>query len=98
MVQTTKDQGLKDQLLLTLGSHFEFQGAQRLFLDNLFQESVRDPKQFLLLGWDKMDQAKTIVPRVRALVDTPFHKHGDRLVVSLICVYSPALFGNRPIF
>ena len=28
MVQTTKDPGLKDQLLLTLGSHFEFQGAQ----------------------------------------------------------------------
>ena len=97
MIQTARDNSVKEQLLLTLGSHFEFQGAQRTFLDNLFQESIRDPTQLLLIGWDKMDQSKTILPRVRALVNTPFHKQGDRLVTSLICVWSPALFNNRPL-
>ena len=58
MVETAQDAGLKERLLLTLGSHYQFQGAQRFFLDNLFQESVRNPTELLVIGWDKMDHSK----------------------------------------
>ena len=50
-----------------------------MFLDNLFQESTRDPTQLLVIGWGKMDQSKTILPRARALANTPFHKKGRSL-------------------
>ncbi|CAK0838405.1 unnamed protein product [Prorocentrum cordatum] len=97
MIQTSPDQSIKYQLLLTLGAHYEFQGQQRLYLDNLFQESIRNPRGLLVIGWDKMDQGKTILPRVRALINTPFHKQGDRLVASLICAWAPAVLGKRPL-
>jgi hypothetical protein len=81
---------LRQSLVMRLGEHYEFQAAQRIAANNLFAASERDP-DFLAVSWDKMDQAKTIVPRVSALANTSFQKCGTRIVVSLIGVRAPGI-------
>ena len=60
-------------------------------MSNIFRESEDDPDNLLAVSWDKMDQAKTIVPRIAPLSSTQFVKGGSRLVVSLIGVLAPCL-------
>ncbi|CAK0888869.1 unnamed protein product [Prorocentrum cordatum] len=92
-----KDQCVKDLLLRKLGQHYEFQAAQRMAMNQLFAESERHPEELVTVGWDKMDQAKTILPRVKALSNTQFQKGGSRLIAHLIGVLSPTLWDN-PVF
>ena len=66
-------------------------------MQNIVRQSEVDPTDLLCVSWDKMDQAKTIVPRVAELANTQFMKGGARLVVSLIGVLILALH-SRPIF
>ena len=86
------DTSLRSILLARLGSHYDFQSAQRIAMTNLFRESERDPHELMAVAWDKMDQQKTIIPRVAALAHTAFQKSGQRLVMSLIGVLAPALW------
>ena len=67
MVAQASDMGLRHSLLLRLGEHYQFQAAQRLAIANVFAESDRSPNDVLAMAWDKMDQSKTIIPRVKAL-------------------------------
>ena len=91
------DAGVRNQVLIRLGQHYDFQAAQRIAMQNIVRQSEVDPTDLLCVSWDKMDQAKTIVPRVAELANTQFMKGGARLVVSLIGVLIPALH-SRPIF
>ena len=88
---------MRHNLLLRLGEHYEFQAAQRLAAGNIFAASERDP-DFLAVSWDKMDQSKTMVPRVAALANTLFQKGGDRLVVSLLGVSVPAILATPLVY
>ena len=86
------DTSLRSILLARLGSHYDFQSAQRIAMTNLFRESERDPRELMAVAWDKMDQQKTIIPRVAALAHTAFQKSGQRLVMPLTGVLAPALW------
>ena len=88
----SSDKGVREQLASVLGEHFQFQAAQRVAMSQIFRESEEHPEDLVAVAWDKMDQAKTIVPRIVALSNTQFMKGGSRLVVSLIGVLAPALF------
>ena len=96
MIASAADKVLKDNLNLRLGEHFQFQGAQRVAMSNIFRESETDPDEILAFSWDKMDQAKTVVPRIVALANTQFMKGAPRLVVSLVGVLAPGL-SQRPL-
>ena len=95
-MQQSRDKAARDSVAEILGEHFEFQAAQRAFMSQVFRESESDPSELLAVAWDKMDQAKTIVPRIVALSNTQFMKGGSRLVVSLIGVLVPAIL-KRPL-
>ena len=86
------DKGGREKLASILGEHFQFQAAQRVAMSQIFRESEEHPEDLVAVAWDKMDQAKTIVPRVVALANTQFMKGGARLVVSLVGVLAPCLF------
>ena len=96
MMQQSRDKVARENVAEILGEHFEFQAAQRAYMSQVFQESASDPSEVLAVSWDKMDQAKTIVPRIVALSNTQFMKGGSRLVVSLIGVLAPAIL-KRPL-
>lgn len=74
----------------------------RIAMDNVFRQSQRDVFELFAVAWDKMDQAKTILPRVPALAHTSFVKTGSRLIVSLIgckiadrpCMHVYTVFDN----
>jgi hypothetical protein len=97
MATTAADRAMRDAVLARLGQHYEFQAAQRIAMNSVFKASEREPTELLAIAWDKMDQNKTIVPRVVALSSTQFMKNSARLVVSLIGVLIPALT-PQPIF
>lgn len=88
-----QDAALRQKLLLRLGEHYEFQAAQRVAASNIFAAS-ETTDDLLAVSWDKMDQAKTIVPRIAALANTHFQKGGTRLVVSLIGVSVPSILSH----
>ena len=69
MAPQATDIQLRHSLLLRLGEHYQFQAAQRLAIANIFAESDRSPSDVLAVAWDKMDQAKTIIPRVKVLFE-----------------------------
>ena len=92
-----QDMTLRSQIILRLGQHHAFQGAQRIAMTNIFMESERNPLELFAVAWDKMDQTKTIIPRVPGLKNTAFVKTGARLVVSLVGVIAPAVW-RRPLF
>ena len=94
VIAACADAEFRRTLVLRIGEHYSFQGAQRVAMSSIFAESERDV-DFLAASWDKMDQAKNILPRVCALANTTFQKGGARLVVSLIGVRVPAM-SNRP--
>lgn len=96
LISSATDKVLRDNLNQRLGQHFQFQGAQRVAMSNVFRESEADPDETLAFSWDKMDQAKTIVPRIAALASTQFMKGAPRLVVSLVGVLAPGL-SPRPL-
>ena len=86
----TADLALRSTILLRLGHHYNFQGAQRLAAAALWRESERDLSEVTMLVIDKMDQAKTITPRIVSLQSTQFMKGGSRLVVGIIgCLVTP---------
>ena len=97
MIAKSVDKDVKHMLVMRLGEHYDFQSAQRLAMANLFADSTRDPTNIAVVSWDKMDQAKSIIPRFRALSNTHFQKSGSRLVVSLIGCLAPGLW-QRPVF
>lgn len=97
LIGSTHDAGMKHELILRLGDHYEFQAAQRVAVSTVFAESTRNPREILAFAWDKMDQAKNIIPRVKSLANTQFMKGGTRLVVSLVGVLCPGIT-QRPIF
>lgn len=92
LASTAKDASVKQRVLLRLGAHYDFQGAQRIALDNLFKQSERDPAELLAMGWDKMDQSKTLLPRVEQLAHTSFMKGGSRIQVHLVGVVCPGIW------
>ena len=97
MIGSTHDPGMRHMVLMRLGEHYDFQAAQRLAMNNIFADSTRNPSEVLAVAWDKMDQAKNIIPRVKALANTQFMKGGARIVVSLVGVLIPGV-SHRPWF
>lgn len=97
LISSTEDKQMKHLLTMRLGEHYDFQSAQRVAISNIFAESERAPDELFACSWDKMDQAKTMVPRVKSLANTNFLKTGSRIVVSLIGCYAPAIW-KRPLF
>ena len=91
------DAETKRESVMRLGEHYDFQAAQRIAMSNIIAESERDPTELFAVSWDKMDQAKTIIPRIQALANTHFHKGGSRIVVSLIGCLAPCAW-KRPLF
>ena len=67
-------------------------------MDNIFRESERNPHELFAVAWDKMDQLKTVVPRVLAIANTSFHKSGPRITVSLIGAHCPGLSSKPHIY
>ena len=59
---------------------------------------MRDALYVLAASWDKMDQAKTVIPRLKALVNTQFFKTGKHITVSLIGVRAPSVWQSMQIF
>ncbi len=97
LIASATDARVRQALLLRLGAHYDFQAAQRIAMSSIFRQSERDAANLLAISWDKMDQLKTIIPRVRQLANTNFFKTGSRLVVGLIGVLAPGVF-QRPLF
>ena len=95
LAASQQEQVLREQVLHRLGHHYAFQGAQRLAVAALWRESERDQSDSTMLIIDKMDQSKTITPRVNALKATHFMKGGHRLVVGLVGCLLP--LWHRPI-
>jgi hypothetical protein len=92
LISITQDQMLKKSLLLRLGSHYDFQAAQRAAMNAVFEESKRCPLEVFAVSWDKMDQAKTILPKLQALSNTALMKSDGRLALSLIGVLAPGVW------
>ena len=92
LIAATVDATLRSALVVRLGNHYDFQAAQRIAMSNLFRASERDPLEMMAVAWDKMDQQKTIIPRVCSLASTSFFKGGPRIVMSLIGVLAPGLW------
>ena len=90
------DLSIRGRLLQMLGEHYNFQAAQRIAINNIIAQSEREPSELVAMSWDKMDQAKSIVPRVHTLANTQFHKCGSRLVVSLLGILVPGVL-SRPL-
>ena len=67
-------------------------------MTNVFEESMRQPLDVAAVSWDKMDQAKTIIPRAKALMNTQFFKTGKRITVPLIGVRAPSVWKRMQIF
>ena len=80
--------------LTRLGRHYQFAAAQRLALSYLWVQAAQDPKEVTLMSIDKMDQSKTMIPRVHSLLKTQIMKAEGRLVVGLVGVLLPGIFGN----
>jgi len=97
LITEAVDEHVRNALPFKLGQHYEFQSAQRVAMSSLFADSERNPADILAMGWDKMYQAKTILPRVKALANTQFQKGGARLVAHLVGVLAPAVW-PRPVF
>ena len=97
VVASAGDADAKRHAVLRLGEHYDFQAAQRIAMNAMIAASERDPTELFVVSWDKMDQAKTIVPRVKALANTLFFKSGHRLVVSMIGCLAPCAW-QRPLF
>ena len=76
LIGGTRDLHVRQMLLMRPGEHYGFQGAQRIAMSNVFRESERDPAELCAVAWDKMDQAKTIIPRIKQLASTHFVKGG----------------------
>jgi len=94
---TTLDAALKEATLGRLVDHWKFQAAQRVAMDVIFERSVQNPFDLMAVAWDKMDQIKTMIPRIKGLANTGFYKQGPRLVVSLFGAHCPAMSPN-PLF
>ncbi len=92
LVAKTSESSLRSLALNRLGAHFDFQAAQRIAMTNMFRNSERNPTELIAVAWDKMDQVKTLLPRVKVLKDTSFVQHGERLPVGLVGVLCPALW------
>ncbi|CAK0832316.1 unnamed protein product [Prorocentrum cordatum] len=97
VAEQARDASVRHSVLLRLGEHYDFQAAQRIAISNIFEQSMKDPTKLIAVSWDKMDQLKTIVPRVQALSHTSFQKQGARIVVALFGVHAPCLW-KRPLF
>ena len=97
LTSTMEDVLLREAVLRKLSAHWEFQSAQRLVMNNLFEESATNPTKLVCLSWDKMDQVKTMIPRVKQLANTNYYKIGPRITVSLLGVHAPSVF-PRPLF
>ena len=91
IINRCEHQALRNALMLRLGKHFDFQGSQRIAVERLFEKSMHDPLEDAVVGWDKMDSQKVIVPRMRALSRTAFLKNAERLVPGLVGVRAPCL-------
>jgi len=92
---TTRDESFRQAALTKLVAHWRFQAAQRVAMNVFFEQSAKDPTKLVCVAWDKMNQTKTMVPRIKGLSNTGVYKQGPRLEVSLFGAHCPA-FGPRP--
>ena len=67
-----------------LGMHFQFQAAQRLCQDRVEEACAQSQGDLWMMKIDRMDQSKTILPAIWALLPSPLFKLGERLVTSVI--------------
>ena len=67
-----------------LGRHFDFQAAQRLVENRVEEKCNQSGGLRWFMHIDKMDQKKSILPSMWAMLSTPLFKLGDRLVAGLI--------------
>ena len=82
----------RQMFISRLGRHYQFAAAQRLALSYLWVQAAQDPKEVTLMSIDKMDQSKTMIPRVHSLLKTQIMKAEGRLVVGLVGVILPGIF------
>ena len=75
-----------------LGRHYAFAAAQRLALSNLWAEASANPREVALISIYKMDQSKTMIPRMHGMLKTQIMKAEGRLVVGLVGVIIPGIF------
>lgn len=81
--QTPKEQAaLRECIDSRLGSHFEFQAAQRLAHGRVEEECAQSGGQKWLMIIDKMDQKKTVVPTIWSQLPTPLFKDPERRVIA----------------
>lgn len=67
-----------------MGRHFDFQAAQRLVEGRIEEMCNQSGGTRWFMHIDKMDQKKSILPSIWAMLSTPMFKTGDRLVSGLI--------------
>ena len=67
-----------------LGKHFQFQAAQRLVQDNVEERAAQSHGDLWMMKIDRMDQTKSILPAMWALLRSPLFKLGERLVTSIV--------------
>ncbi len=96
LASNTTDAGLRNALLERLGQHYHFQASQRIAALAISRLSERNPADTVFIEIDKMDQQKTIVPRVHALSQTALMKTAPRIVTGLIGVLVPGVW-ERPL-
>lgn len=97
MLSRVQDNSVKDLVFRRLNSHWEFQSGQRLAMNALFERAINSGGRLTVVSWDKMDQVKTMVPRIRQLSNANFYKTGERLTVALVGVHAPCLL-KQPLF
>ena len=75
---------LRDRLMSRLQLHHQWQSEQRRAINNLIEESRRDPHSMVVFSIDKMDQQKSVLPHSFAMRASQFMNGGCRLAVGLI--------------
>ena len=64
LIAQSTDQAIRRDLGMKLGQHHRHQADQRHAMNLIFRHSERQPLELLAVAWDKMDQTKTIIPRI----------------------------------
>ena len=66
-----------------LGSHWDFQSAQRMKQSLLEEKCIQSNGRKWLMDIDKMDQQAVFLPAIWSQLNTPLFKSGDRMMVSV---------------
>ena len=93
-VGKAEDESVRSMLLNRIGRHYEFAASQRLVLSNIWQKCQFNPRERTLISIDKMDQQKTMLPRVQHLMKTLIMKGAPRLVCGVVGAIIPGVFAE----